>query len=162
MSSLLLSNLPAGFRLFSNAIVERRPAAHHALPEVVGNEAKRGMPERDQRSTVDFPEPVLQVRDDRHRHEQRSRDLEQCWPLDRLNVSPEVSVVVAEIAVPATTRSCLEHHRHRHATDARVVWAHLLQQRLERGVERSLDADLFREIECEIVERGYSHSVPPL
>jgi hypothetical protein len=28
-------------RLRPNAIVQRRPAAHHALPEIVGNEAKR-------------------------------------------------------------------------------------------------------------------------
>src|SRR5215510_5244328 len=117
------------------------------------------MAERDQRSTVDFLEPVLQVRDDRHRHEQRSRDLEQRWPLDRLYVSPEVSVAAAEIAVPPATRSCLDHHRHRHATDPRIVGSHLLEQRLERGVERSLNADLLGEIQCEIVECGNSHSL---
>jgi hypothetical protein len=120
------------------------------------------MPERDQRSAIDFRQPVLQIRDDRHRHEQRSRNLEQRRPLDRLHVSPEVPVVAAEIAVPTATRSCLDHHWHRHPTDSSVVWSHFLEQRLERGVERSLDADLFREINREIVECSNSHSIPPL
>jgi hypothetical protein len=34
-------SLLTGLRLFPNAIVQRRPAAHHALPEIVGDESKR-------------------------------------------------------------------------------------------------------------------------
>ena len=120
------------------------------------------MAERDERAAIDFLQPVLQVGYDGHRHEQRSVNFEQRRALDCLHVPPEMSIVISQIAIPTATRPCLDHHRHRHAADARVVWSHFLEQRLERHVERRLNADLLGEIQGEIVECGNSHSIPPL
>src|SRR6185369_8539993 len=119
----------ARFCLRANTLVQRLPAAHEPLLEVVGNEAERGVAEADERATLHLLEAVLNVRDDRHRHEERSGDLEQRGPLDRLYVAPEVAVVVAQIAKPAAAGPGLEHHGHRHAADSGVAGPHLLQER---------------------------------
>src|SRR5216110_2093137 len=100
------------------------------------------MPECDQRPAIHRLEPVLDVRDDRHGPEERTGDLEQRWSLDRLHEAPEMTVVAAEIAEPPATRPRLEHHRHRDSSDSLVAGSHLLEQRLERRLERCVDLDL--------------------
>lgn len=94
---------------------------------IVWNQSERRVMECEHGSAVGFGQPILQVRRDRVRHEEWPADLEQGWPLDRLHVAPEMTVIVAKVAVSAAARSRLELHRHCAAIWRLVVRSHLVQ-----------------------------------
>src|SRR5438874_940813 len=73
------------------------------------------MPKGDQRPALDFLQPVLHVRCDRKRHHQRSGDFEERRSLDRLYVSPEMTVAMSEITEPPTTGKRFDGHRQKRA-----------------------------------------------
>ena len=83
-----------------DAIEDISPAFHHTLSVGILNKPEGGVVKLDQRSAVFLAQPVLHIRDSRIGHEQRSRNFEQRRPLDGLHVSPEVSVAIAQVAVP--------------------------------------------------------------
>ena len=72
-------------------------------------------------------------------------------PLDGLHVRPEMSVVVAEIAIPATSRPRLQYHRHRAAVAAFVPGAKLFQQRGEGILQRRVHVNLLLDVQREIL-----------
>src|SRR5262249_37384824 len=120
--------VPLGLPL--DPLEERRPAARESLAEGLGHEAERQVPEGDERPAVDLGEPILHVRDDRRRHEERTGDLEQRRPLDGLDMAPEMAVAVAEIAEPAAAWMGLDDHRQRFAIGRFVGGPNLLEQRV--------------------------------
>src|ERR1700722_18628431 len=63
------SLLPLGLSPFLEARMHVRPALSHALLVIVRNSSECQVMKLDQRSAVFFAQPVLQVRDDRIRHE---------------------------------------------------------------------------------------------
>ena len=77
-----------------------RPALVHALPVVILNQTERCMMELDERSAIFLAQPVLQIGDNRIRHEQRTGKFNQRGPLDGLHVSPEMPVAISQIAIP--------------------------------------------------------------
>src|SRR5262245_28877344 len=101
--------LNAGTRFSPRAYpsVDAAPARRHAFPVIVLNESQRRMPELDQRSAVRVAEAVLDIGDHRIGHEQRTGDFEQRRTLDGLHVSPEMAVIVAQVAVPPSSRTRL-------------------------------------------------------
>src|SRR5436309_1873869 len=94
----------------ADALAERGPSFGQTLSVVVWHEPERRVPEHDERAAVDFLQAVLHVRHDRRRQEQRTGDLEQRGPLDRLDMPPEMTVVLAEIAEPSAARPRLDRH----------------------------------------------------
>jgi hypothetical protein len=76
-------------------------------------------------------EADLDVVNDRIGHEQRSGDLKQRWPVDRLNATPVVSVIVAQVSEPATPRSRLEREWKRCAIARFIGGPQLFEQRSE-------------------------------
>src|SRR4030095_7573893 len=108
---------------------------------------------------VFFAETVLDVVGDRVGHHQRAGEFEKRWLLDGLNVSPEVAVAVAQVAIPAASGPRLENHRKRIAVGLFVVGAELFDQRGESGFERSFDADLLSDGQREVFQNrsGYGH-----
>src|SRR5262245_57785128 len=109
-SPLGSAGVRCGFGLTADALEERRPAAREAGFELVRYEAEGRVPEFDQRSAGFFLQAVLHVRDNRVRHEERSRNLEERRTLDCLHVPPEMAVVVAEVPEPAPAGSGLDRH----------------------------------------------------
>src|SRR5207245_8798025 len=82
------------FGALANTLVDVRPALPHPRSMVILNQSQCRVVEFDQRSSVHLAQPVLHVRDDRIRHEQRPSDFQKCRPLDCLHVSPEMTVLV--------------------------------------------------------------------
>src|SRR5579864_3973760 len=130
-SSLL--RLPLGACL--DALVDVRPSPSHAAPVLFLNQSERLVVELDHRLAALLAQPVLQVRHDRIRHEQRPGNLKQRGTLDRLHVSPQMSVAVAQIAEPAPAGPGLQLHRHLSLL-ALVLRPQLLEKRLERLLQR--------------------------
>src|ERR1700687_6439320 len=85
---------------FPQTGVHMPPALPYPFSVLILNQAKRRVMKFDQRAAIYFAQSVLHIGDDRVGHEQWSRDFEQRRPLDGLLVSPEVSVSVAQVAVP--------------------------------------------------------------
>src|SRR6202030_2945167 len=112
-SLLLDSGLGAArFGALANAFIDVRPASDHAFPVLLLNEAEAGVAELDDGHAIFFAEAVLDVVGDGIGHHQRAREFEERGPLDGLNVSPEMAIAFAQIAVPAATGPRLEHHGH--------------------------------------------------
>src|SRR4029077_18441395 len=86
-------------------------------------------------------------------------DLDQSRSLDGLDVTPEVSVIVSEIAVPTPSRPGFELHGQRAIIGYLMTRSELLEQRLERRLERRLDPDFFGDPQREIVRgcHGQNH-----
>src|SRR5215470_1559786 len=103
----------ASLRALAHAGVDVAPTLSHTGPVVILDQSERRVMELDQRSARFFAQPVLHVRRDRIRHKKRPVELEQRRPLDRLDVPPQIPVVVAKVAVPPTTRPGLELHGQR-------------------------------------------------
>ena len=97
----------------ADALAERGPSFGQTLSVVVWHEPERRVPEHDERAAVDFLQTVLHVGNDRRRYEQRPCDLEQRRPFDRLHVSPEMAVVLGEIAEPSAARPRFDRQRQR-------------------------------------------------
>jgi hypothetical protein len=55
----------------------------------------------DQSSAIHLAQAVLNVRDDGIRHKQRPVEFQQSRPLDSLNVSPQMTVLTSQVAVPS-------------------------------------------------------------
>src|SRR5450631_1183398 len=123
---------PAALSSRPDAIEDISPALHHTLSVRFLNKSEGGVVKLDQRSAVFLAQPVLHIRDRRIGHKQRSRNFEERRPLDGLYVSPEVSVVIAEVAVPPSARPGLDLHRHRSAVRRFIPRSDLFQQRSER------------------------------
>ena len=139
------------FRALANFSVNVAPATDDALAVIFLNQAETGVTELDQRSTRLFAQPVLHVVRHRMRHHQRSAEFQQRRPLDGLHVRPKVSVVGAEIAIPAASRPRLQHHRHRAAIADFVPRAELFQQRGERILQRRVHMNLLLHEQREIL-----------
>ena len=99
--------------LLANTFEQRQPAGGESGSELVRHEPECRVAERDERAAVDFLQTVLHVGNDRRRHEQRPCDLEQRRPFDRLHVSPEMAVVLGEIAEPSAARPRFDRQRQR-------------------------------------------------
>src|SRR6267378_1992116 len=84
-------------------------------------------------------------------HEQGPRNLEQRRPLDGLHHSPEVPVVVAQVAVPSAAWPRLELHRHGFVFSRFVERSELLQQRRKRRLQRRAHADFFCDAQRQIL-----------
>src|SRR5579864_2639930 len=118
------------------------------LPVILSDQPERFVMELDERSTVHFAQAVLQIVGDRVRHDERPADLQQCWPLDGLNVSPEMSVVVAKVAVPSASGPGLNLHRQRSAFANFVGGTKLLEQRGKSHIERRSHMDFLGNVQC--------------
>src|ERR1035438_6984267 len=75
-----VSAFSLGLSSFAHALVHVRPSLPHALSLLVRNRSKRHMVKPDQRSAVFLAQPVLQIRNDRIRHEQWPRIFDQPRP----------------------------------------------------------------------------------
>ena len=73
------------------------PAMRHTLAMFFRQPAECGVAEGDESAALLFRQSVLNVREERGGSKQRSGDFEECRPLNGLNVSPEVTVGVAQI-----------------------------------------------------------------
>src|SRR5262245_49790209 len=62
----------------------------------------------------------------------RARDLEQHRPLDRLNVVPEMPVVLSDVTEPTTAWPCLQLHRERTVVGDLMAGSELLGSRRRR------------------------------
>src|SRR6266478_4525148 len=138
-------------RPLPNAFMDVLPAPGYSFPVVVQNQSKRRVMKSDQRSAIYFAQAVLQIRHNRIGHEQGPRNLEQRRPLDGLHHSPEVPVVVAQVAVPSAARPRLELHRHRFVFSRFVERSELLQQRRKRRLQRRTHADFFCDAQRQIL-----------
>src|SRR5215475_11331677 len=114
---------------------ERLPAGSNALPVVVRHEPECGVPKRDKRPTLDFLEAVLDIGYGSGGQEQRPRDFEQRRTFDGLYVSPQMTVVVSEIAEPAAPGVCFDFHWQSLAVRCPVCRSYLLQERVEGDVQ---------------------------
>jgi hypothetical protein len=88
----------------------------------------------------------------------RSGNLEQRGSLDRLHVSPEMTIVISEIAEPAAAGPGFDDHGQRLPVGRFVAGPHLLQQRVEGGVHGGTHVNLLRHIQGEVL--ALSNVVP--
>src|ERR1700745_51995 len=109
------------------------PSRRDAAAVLFLNHSEGSVMKPDHCLTVLFAEPVLHVRHNRIRHEQRPGDLQQRRTLDRLHVSPQVAVAIVQIAEPPPARPRFDLHRHL-AVLTLILGPNLLEQRFERGL----------------------------
>src|SRR5258708_4428453 len=102
-----------GLRLLAHPLVDVAPAGRHSFSVILLDQSERRVLELDQCSTVGLNQAVLHIRDDRIGHEQWPVDFKQCRALDGLYVSPEMTVPIAQIAVPPSPGPRLNLHGHR-------------------------------------------------
>src|SRR6476620_3976895 len=134
----------------AHALEHRLPPGGNALTMSILDESEGEVLEHDQRAAIHFLQSILHVRDRRVRHEQGPVNLEQRRALDALDVTPEMTVVPAEIPEPAATRPRLERHRKRLSVRGFVESAHLGEYRVERVFERRPYEHLVLDREAEI------------
>src|SRR5260370_19701999 len=72
-------------------------------------------------------------------------------PFDGLNSSPEVTVVIPQVAVPPSTRPRLDLHWERFSIVRLIALPDLLEQRRERRIQRRPHVDFLREVQCQII-----------
>ena len=89
------------------------------------------------RFAVLVAEPVLHIVGDGIGHEERPGKLKKRGALDGLHIAPEVAVVVAEVAEPASAGPRLDLHLHRGSIGQFAARTELLQKRFEGYVERT-------------------------
>src|ERR1035441_10289085 len=133
----------------AHARVHVGPALSHALFVIVRNKSECHVVELDQRSPIFFAQPVLQIRNHRIRHEQRSGDFDKRRPLDGLHVSPEMAVAITQVAVPPSAGPRLDLHRHSLALRCVILRSKLFQQRRERHLQRRPHVNFLRNVCCQ-------------
>ena len=144
---------PLSFGLLSNSIEQRHPAVIHPLSILIGQEAESRVSEHDQGSAIDFFQPILNVRHHGSRDHEWAGDFEEGRPLDRLDDTPEVTVVVAEVAEPSAARTSFEFHRKCLSIRRFVAGTHLVQNGIKRFGERCSHMNFLGKRECEAVDR---------
>src|ERR1017187_2418290 len=132
--------------------MHRPPPACHPSPMIVLNQSQRRMMKLDQRPATPLTQPVLHIRNHRIRHKQRPRKLQQGRSLDRLHVSPQVPVPIAQVAEPPPARPSLQLHRHRGAIGHLIPRPQLLQQRLKRNLERGFHVNFLHNVQRQILK----------
>src|SRR6266849_194963 len=150
---LLRCGLPRkkGLRPLADALVDAAPTGRHSFSVILLNQSKRRVMELDQRSTVGLAQAVLYIRDHRIGHEQRPADFEQRRPLDGLHVSPEMTVAIAQIAVPPSPWPRLNLHGHRGAFHDFIVRSQLFEQCSEGHIQGRTDMDFLSNVQCQIL-----------
>src|SRR5262249_29901040 len=118
------------------------PPASDALADLLRNRPHRPVHELEARARAVGRQPVLDVVDARERHEQRPAQLQQRRRLDDLHVPPEVAGIVAEVAISPAARPRLDYPGERLAVRHLPARADLLEDRLERDLDRRGDLDL--------------------
>src|SRR6266849_5012603 len=94
----------SGFCPPLHALVDMLPATRDSFSMVFQNQSKRRVVKSEQCSSIFLAQAILHIRHDRIGHEQGSRNFEQRRPLDGLYNSPEVSIIVTQVAVPPAAR----------------------------------------------------------
>src|SRR5438552_1936910 len=101
------------FCMFAHPLEHFGPAARHALAVIDLYTADRGMPQGEPRlARFAGGQAKLQVGHGGVAHEEWAGDFEQRRPLDHLNVAPEMPLLAAEVAVPASSRTQFQLHVH--------------------------------------------------
>src|SRR5207237_3176218 len=115
ITTLAARRLPGArsFRMLADTREQMRPPQGHSLFVIFRDEAQRRVAECNQRTVLYLAQPILQIGNDWRGHEQGPEDFEQRWPLDGLHVSPEMAVVVPQVAVPPSARPRLNFHGQR-------------------------------------------------
>ena len=113
----------------------------------------RALQERQLGSSALLHEPVLQVIDRGVGHEQGPPDFQEFRRLDHLDVTPQVSPIVAKVAKPPPSRPRLELHGHRLAVGHLAGGAQLLEQRREGDVHRGVYVDFLAKVGLVSVRR---------
>src|SRR3984893_1514050 len=139
-------------RRLPHPLMHRPPPARHASPMIVLNQSQRRMMKLDQSPAIRLAQPVLHMRNHRIRHEQWPRKLQQSRPLDRLHVSPQVPVPVAQVAEPPPARPSLQLHRHRRAVGQLIPRPQLLKQRLKCRLQGGLHVNFLRNVQSQILK----------
>ena len=119
------------------------------------HESKSGVAEYDQRFAVGFAEAILHVRNQRIGREKRSGNFHRRRPLDGLHGSPQMAVVVSQVAVPSSAGPRLDLHGQWFAFGRFIVRTHLLEQGVERGAERRADTDFLVDVQREVFDGLY-------
>src|ERR1700752_1107938 len=142
MSVLLVR---CGFGSLADARMHRAPSVGHMRAILVGERPHHRVPELDERAVRRLAEAIHHVRRRSGGHEQRPPDLEQCGTLDALHEPPQVAIVAAEIAIPATARMRLDDHWQWFAVSRFVEASDLCDERLERLLDGRMYVDVFRD-----------------
>src|SRR6266702_4742849 len=129
------------FSVLANPLVHRRPALIHTRLVLLGNESERSVLEGNQRSAIDFAQPVLHVRHERERRKQRPNKLQQRGPHNRLHVGPEMPIAIAHVAIPASAGPRFDLYIQRFAVWRLVARPKLFEQRGKGDIQRRLDVD---------------------
>src|SRR5437879_3948611 len=140
-----------GFRLLAYALVDLAPAGRYSFSVILVDQSKCSVLEFDQSSTVGLSQAVLHIRDDRIGHKQRPADFEECRPLDRLHVSPEMTVAIAQIAVPPSPWPRLNLHGHRCAFLDFIVRPELFEQCSEGHIQRRANMNFLSYVQRQIL-----------
>src|SRR5437899_4154291 len=120
------------------------PSRRNAAAMLFLNHSEGSVMKPDHRLAVLFAQPVLHIRHDGVRHEQRPGDLQQRRTLDRLHVPPQVAVAIAQIAKPSPARPRFDLHWHL-AVLILILGTNLLEQRFECCLQGRVDVDLLRD-----------------
>src|SRR5260370_652866 len=142
------------FRPLPYASVHVAPPCCDSFAVVVLNQPERRVPKLDQRPACHLAQAVLHIGNGWIGHKQWPTDFQERRPLDGLHDSPEMAVVVPQIAIPSAPRPRLDLHRHRFVIRGCVEGSELLQQRSERGLQRSAYVDFLRDVQRQIHVRA--------
>src|SRR6185437_12184395 len=99
------------------------------------------------RYSVFLRQSVLHIGDDWKRHHQRSADFQQRGRFDGLYVAPEMTHVVAKVAVPAAAWPGLEPEGHRRSIRSCVERPHLFEHSFEHDIDRRRDLLILDDFE---------------
>src|SRR5579864_1244057 len=138
----LYSLLPLGPLL--DPPIDVGPSRRDAAAVLFLNHSEGSVMELDNSLAVLFAQPILHVRHNRVRHEQRPGNLQQRRTLDRLHMPPQVAVAIAQIAEPSPARPGFDLHRHL-ALLTLILGTNLLEQRFECCLQGRVDVDLLRD-----------------
>src|SRR5580704_1706435 len=118
-----------GFGVLADELKYVCPAQGHPGFVFVGNKSQRGVTECDQGSVFLLTQAILHIVYDWSRHEEWASEFEQRGALDGLHGGPEMAVVAAEVAIPASAGPRLDLHGQRFAVVCFIMRTDLLEQR---------------------------------